>query len=168
MGVLTPIYGSSDTNLSTIFMVNYNDLKEKVFYWDGSWRYIYVLNTNIQDWENLYSHFVKNYSIKFTVDGEPVALLPKTAKKIFNLKENQTPCLCVQVGYIDVCIHFFVEDDFEADIDPRQIKNQEDVIKVLDFIRNIGALLNKSVIMTCENAQSEVLLTYNHLKKDFS
>ena len=149
-------------------MLNYDDLKEKVFYWDGSWRDIYVLNINIQGWESLYSCFVKNYSTKFTIGGDVVVLLPKTAKDAFDLRENKTLCLCVMVGDIDVCIHFFNEDDFEADIDPRQIKNQDDIIKLLDFIRHIGTLLNKNVILTDENVQSEVLLTYDHAKKDFS
>lgn len=31
--------------------MNWTDLKNKIYYWDGSWRDIYVLQTNRDDWK---------------------------------------------------------------------------------------------------------------------
>ncbi len=148
-------------------MFNYDDVKKKVFYWDGSWRDIYVLHTDIQDWEKLYSFFVADYRTIFSIDSEVVEVLPQTVKEIFDLNETSAPVLGVLVGDIHLCIHFFSEREFEADIDPRQVKNENDVTKLLNFIRKIGILLHKDVILTGENTKAELLLTYNHVSEDF-
>ena len=103
-------------------MNNFSNLKETVFYSDGTLRDIYVLNTNIQ--ETLYAYIVKNYPAKFTIDGEAVIPLPEIVHEVFTLRENKTPCLCFLVGDMDVCTHFFHETEFEVDIYPSQVKKQ--------------------------------------------
>ena len=46
--------------------------------------------------------------------------------------------------------HFFTRKEIEFDLDPHDFQNDQQVSRLLDFIRVIGRLLNKPVILTPE------------------
>lgn len=43
--------------------MNWKDLKDKIYYWDGSWRDIYVQESTRDDWENWINLVNANYKI---------------------------------------------------------------------------------------------------------
>ena len=52
--------------------------------------------------------------------------------------------------------HFFTTDEIELDLDPREVTSQGQLDAVLDFISNLGAALQRDVVLTEENSPEHV------------
>jgi hypothetical protein len=69
----------------------------------------------------------------------------------------------IKLGSILVKCHFFVIQEIENDIDPKEIETIEDHYNLVSYLINISKLLNKSVILTAENQRD---LVYISVDKD--
>lgn len=103
--------------------MNWTDLKNKIYYWDGSWRDIYVLQTNRGDWKKWSEYVNKNYRIDWfnSKSYKDENLID------FNVIEefwsgNRDLCSTAKIfiGKIQINAHFFDEAEMENDIDPRE------------------------------------------------
>jgi len=45
--------------------MNWKELKDEIYYWDGSYRDIYVLCTSLTDWEKWITYVNANYKINW-------------------------------------------------------------------------------------------------------
>jgi hypothetical protein len=135
--------------------------QKKLFAWDGTWRDLYILNTEVHDWQRLLDHLHKNTDqLTFTIDGTPLAL-PSTMDAIFAVYEYASPLLCITLDHVQVNCHFFCAEQIEFDIDPRDITDADTFALVLNFMADVGKTLSKEVRLTPENMQEYVLLRYN-------
>lgn len=133
---------------------------KKEFEWDGSWRDIYILKTGIGDWQQLIGFLRKDlYSITFKI-GENVAPLPADAAEIFHKRNQSGVLMSVQVDGITLNCHFFTEEEIEFDIDPREVNSEERLKELFGFMRRIGQLLQKEVILTPENGREAAIFRY--------
>jgi hypothetical protein len=55
--------------------------------------------------------------------------------------------------------HFF-PGDIELDLDPAEVRTQEDVDRVLGFLKEVGDVLNRTVVLTDENSIDWVYYRY--------
>jgi hypothetical protein len=141
----------------------YRDL----FEWDGSWRDIYILDTQVPDWQRLLDHLrVRNDQLSFTVDDMP-APLPPNVDTIFALREQANPFLGIWIERLQVNCHFFGPGQIEFDIDPREIRDSTDFTLLLNFMADVGATVEKEVRLTPENGPEHVLLRYNPATRQF-
>jgi hypothetical protein len=132
-----------------------------LFTWDGSWRDLYVLNTDVQDWQRLLDHFrQQTYQLSFKIDGTALPL-PPTMEAIFAVYDYASPFLCIRLDHIGVNCHFFCAEQIEFDIDPREINDAASFELLLNFMIDVGTTLSKEVRLTPENMQECVLLHYN-------
>ncbi|CAN5518693.1 hypothetical protein BH18ACI3_BH18ACI3_03320 [soil metagenome] len=123
------------------------------FEFDGSWRDIYVLNTTISHWQLLIDFLRSDiYEYSCTIDGEK-AELPSFAKEIFGADFEFKPLLHLTVGSAILNCHFFTDEEIEFDLDPREIQSERQAEQIFVFMRQIGELLDKEVILTPENLQ---------------
>ena len=134
--------------------MNWQDYKT-AFEWDGSWRDIYVLDTNINDWQRLLD-FLRESSYVTIYHGLTGPELPETMQEIFEIQKTSFSSMSIDIGQIRVNCHFFLESEIEFDIDPRDIDSEEKLTKIFDFMQRIGNLLNKEVILTEENSEDEI------------
>ena len=119
------------------------------FEFDGSWRD--VPNTTISHWQILVDFLHSNiYEHSCTVDGEK-SELPSLAKEIFDAKHEFKPLLHLTVGSAILNCHFFTDEEIEFDLDPREIQSERQAEQIFAFMRQIGELLDKEVILTPEN-----------------
>jgi hypothetical protein len=133
----------------------------KIFEWDGSWRDIYVLGTDVHDWQKLLDFLrAYEYPIKYYQAGEEV-LMPERAGQIFAQRGVVAPLLSVDVRGVTVISHFFWPGDIEFDIDPREVSEESRVEGIFDFMERVGRLLEKDVILTPENMQEIALVRYD-------
>ena len=141
--------------------MNWTELKEKIYYCDGSLRDIYVLHTNLEDnkkWTNLANEL---YTVKW-FNG-----LTQTSEQKINLevieeylKGQHDLCSSVSI-YIDkiqINNHFFTDNEIENDISPEDINSIEDHEKIIEYMTDISILLDKPVILTPENEQETILI----------
>lgn len=139
-------------------MKTWNEIKSELVS-DGSLRDIYILDTNIDDW-NSFIQGVKQ--TKFNHDffyGEIKEELPKSFQSIKSLQENNSTILTIflEAG-IQVKCHFFIDEEIEMDIDPREISNESAFNVLLSFLHWLAEYLKKTVYLTYENEPNQVIL----------
>ena len=130
------------------------------FEFDGSWRDLYVLNTTIYDWQRLIDFLRSSpYLLIYKVDFEETSL-PQLVEQVFTKRNEASPLLSINIGSVILNCHFFTEDEIEFDIDPREIVSAVQSEQVFAFMRHVGQLLNKEVILTPENEPRIVIFRF--------
>ncbi len=143
------------------------EMCKEAFEWDGSLRDIYVLGTDLGDWEKFLAFLKASpYTLEFTVNGSAESL-PDFAAQLFASRDENTYSLCIDPSGMNLRCHFFWSKDIELDVDPRDISGQDQLNRLLDFLRRIGQLLSKPVILTPENSEKYPLLRFDPRGKDF-
>lgn len=142
-------------------------LKEKIYYWDGSWRDIYVHNTTKEDWQ-VWADFVnKNYKTSFHIYDPEVRTNNVDLIKIFDywhgIQENCSTAT-VYIDNIQINAHFFTDQEIENDITPEEINSIDDHNKLVNYMVGLSTALNKIVTLTPENAPDIVLISVDKQK----
>jgi hypothetical protein len=128
---------------------------------DGSLRDIYVQGTGLNDWQNVVDALRESWpSPAYTLDGEPAAL-PRRVEAIFDAPREQAALLSLAVGDARVTCHFFVEDEIEFSVDPREIAGPAQVEALTEFMALLGRATGKTVMLTLENAPEAVIFRYS-------
>lgn len=132
-----------------------------VLYIDGSLRDIYVLGTTLEDWQKLLDFLHTGlYAVSFLVAGEQRPL-PTRIEEIFLLIHSSGGMMRIDGDQLALHCYFYTDEEIEFDLDPRTINSEELLSRLLDFIRAIGNLLNKPVILTPENVSRVVLFRFD-------
>jgi hypothetical protein len=137
------------------------------FFVDGSLRDIIVSNTTIDDWESMYREFtVREFDMIFECGDSNT--LPQNLSKFLEIRgpHDQCPRLRVIAGANKFSCFFYCQDEIEFDLNPRDVTSEDEFLKVIDFMRTIGACLAKDVILTEESAHDYVLIRYRHEEDD--
>jgi len=144
--------------------MNWKDLKDKIYYRDGSWRDIYVLQTNHNDWEKWVDYVNSNYRVEWfngKADRDQEKVDFNIVKEYWGGNADFCSTAKVFINNIQVNTHFFAEVEIENDIDPREFNSIEDHERLTKYMSDISALLGKEVILTPENEHETVLFKIN-------
>jgi hypothetical protein len=134
---------------------------QRVFYIDGSLRDIYVVGTSEQDWQALLTYLrVSPYPLEYLLDDE-VRPLPDHAVDILSIRDEHSPLLRVDQQRLGLNCHFFIPEEIELDLDPKDFQTAQQVSYLLDFMRTIGRVVNKPIILTGENDVQGPLFRYD-------
>jgi hypothetical protein len=141
-------------------------IKEEVYYWDGSWRDIYVLETVQEDWSNWIDLVNQNYSVQFYngQSGQTEVAIDK--KAVFEYQDKKSVLAhsaAIKLASIAVNCRFFFQDVIENDLDPRDIKTVEEHQELMDYLKAMSKKLGKPVVLTAENQPD---LVYIIVEKD--
>lgn len=127
---------------------------------DGALRDIYVRDASIADWDCFLADLVvRKTVVTFTCDGEAAAL-PTTAHEAFRIAKDHSVNLTILAGRIRLCCHFFSTEELEFDLAPDDISNAPDFADLAAFMRRVGLLLEKAVILTPESLLESPIATY--------
>jgi hypothetical protein len=144
--------------------MNWQELKETVYYWDGSWRDIYIFGTTREDWEKWVEYVNDNYKIDW-YNGKTNKDESKIDFSVISDYWDGNPDLGstanLYVGNLQINAHFFDSGEIENDIDPREFNNVEDHEKLIKYLTDLSKILSKQVILTPENEHETILLTVN-------
>lgn len=145
--------------------MNWDSIKRKIYFKDGSLRDIYVLDTNIVDWERWVNFINQNYSIEFYdrrfKDPSPLIDFNKV-KEYWNKENEEGVYAVINVSGIKLMCYFNWKNDIENDFSPNSIKNIQDHNNLINFLIGISNILNKSVRITNEMKEEEVLVHIFH------
>lgn len=135
-----------------LFLMNKNWRNIKwIFEPDGFLRDIYVQDISLQDWKLLIRYLNKSHKLIFDdldkIDSDYVLkfLIDKN-------EEMDAKSVAINLDGIIANCHFFIEDQIEFDIDPKDINSLKDYLKVEAFMQNISELLSNQVTLTGENS----------------
>jgi hypothetical protein len=125
---------------------------QRAFYVDGSLRDIYIHGTTVQDWQKLLT-FLRSSSYPLElISGGHQRPIPEQIEDIFLLAHADGVTLRVDAAHLALNCHFYTSQEIEFDLDPRDMNSEQQIARLLDFLRTIGRLLHKAVVLTPENA----------------
>jgi hypothetical protein len=142
--------------------MDWQTLKESIYDWDGAWRDIYVDNTTIEDWRKWVDYVNANYRISWRIFEEESnrdKIDFDMVLKCWAGEREYWSTATVYVGNYSVNAHFFLVEQIENDIDPREITSIEDHNLLVNYLKDISGILNKKVKLTIENCPEIVLIT---------
>lgn len=140
-----------------------NTLKraKEAFYIDGSLRDVYVLRTNEQDWQTFLTFLrTSSYPVELIIAGKQQPI-PDRIEEIFALVHKHGGMLRIDEEHLALHCYFYTYEEIECDLDPRNINNEQQLSRLLDFIHRIGLLLNKPIVLTPENASWAPLFRFD-------
>ncbi|KAA0541803.1 hypothetical protein FZW96_21575 [Bacillus sp. BGMRC 2118] len=142
---------------------NKSNILENVFFQDGTLRDIYVFHTDLEDWKKIINWIGNStYSMEFYVDGQVTSEYENLdIAYLFKETEKKSILMSINVTGIKINCHFFSQDEIEFDIDPKQIKNENDVSTVFKFMNNLSKVLGKQTILSGENSPELPLVQVN-------
>ena len=135
---------------------NWDDIKW-IFEIDGALRDIYVQEVSISDWEKLIDLLNEKYSVKYVITGEERNLNQIDTEHVLKFLTDETgemdsPFVSIDIGGIQINCHFFLTDQIEFDLNPKQINSIEDFDKVKKFMETVSQSLSNQVTLTGENS----------------
>src|SRR4051812_9958117 len=112
------------------------------FAFDGGWRDIYVLGTDMTAWQRMLDKLrATDYELTYLRDEQPT-VLPYDAIEAFPLP-GEDRLLQVRFGGVLANCHFFTSEQIEFDIDPREVTGQEQLDAVIGFMRCLAEAVGK-------------------------
>ena len=127
-----------------------------IFEYNGSLRDIYVQDISLDDWRKLIDFLNDTYKLKYGITGEE-----KDSKQIDkdyiiryltdNSGEMESKSVTIDLDGVNINCHFFLPDQIEFDIDPREIKSIEDYKKIEGFMISVSDALSNQVTLTGDN-----------------
>lgn len=134
---------------------NWDDIKW-IFEPDGSLRDIYVQDVSISDWEKLIDLLNENYPLRYEIAGEE-----RSTSKIdkdytvqyLTDKSGEMECIsaAIDLSGINANCYFFLSEQIEFDVDPKEIASVKDFEKVEKFMEAVSLALDQEVTLTDED-----------------
>jgi hypothetical protein len=105
-------------------------------------------------------------SVEFSADGvfQPP---PAAVEQVFAIRSSAVPMLRFQVGRALVVFHFFSEEEIECDVAAHEISSQTDLDALLGFVRQLGDVTHKRVVITPENGREHPIISYEPESREF-
>ena len=141
--------------------MNWKKIQDEIYFEDGSWRDIYVLETNRNHWQKWIKLINENYLVEF-FNGQTQKLENKINEEIvFNFWDGKTELFngaTIKLNSVDIKCHFFTESEIENDLDPAQIDSIENHKDLLEYLIAVSSSVQKEVILTSENCPENKLI----------
>lgn len=123
---------------------------------DGSLRDVYFVGTTLAHWKSFLT-FIRHNTNKYSFDGE--ALVLPSVEEIFSNREG-SHLLSVAVSGVAINCHFFVAEEIELDIDPREVHGRKGHEAVLEFVASLSREIEKPALITPENGVDIPFLSF--------
>lgn len=140
---------------------SWHELKEKIYFEDGSWRDIYAFDINSEDWKKWCDFVNENYDVEFfsaETNQKSDSIDFSIVEKFWSRESKFLNSATVKIGEINIKCHFFGQDEFENDISPKEINSLENHLKLVKYLKEVSRIFNKRVFLTEENVSRIVLL----------
>ena len=142
--------------------MNWTQLKDKIYFEDGSLRDIYVLGTNNHDWKKWVELINEKYTVEF-FDGKADLIKDKIDFKqiedYWSVKNREIIYAKIKLASVNIICHFFSESEIENHFDPQEVDSLDCHNEILAYLQDIAATLVNDVHMTDENYADSKLIT---------
>ncbi|HEX4206336.1 MAG TPA: hypothetical protein VHZ51_19485 [Ktedonobacteraceae bacterium] len=139
-------------------------MNEGAFRNEAALRDIFVLETDGQDWQTFLPFLhASPYPVECLIDGEPRPL-PERVEDLFAYSLEH-PIIRIDEVHLAVHCYCFAEQGMEFDIAAKDFQDEttfrEQIARLLDFIRTIGRVLNKVIILAPEGSPGFPLFRFD-------
>jgi hypothetical protein len=139
-------------------MISWETCK-KDFRADGILRDIYITPATVDDWRAAYRLICAYPGAEYSVAGV-VQPPPTLVEQVFAVRPSG-PMLRSRAGRAFVVFHFFSDQEIECDIDPSEIASERDLDALISFMRQLGDVTRKRVLITPESCPEVPFVTYD-------
>lgn len=122
---------------------------------DGSLRDVYCSPCTSEHWE-AFLRFADMYESVYSFEGE-VGRIP-SIDSIFTNREG-SHLLALRVGSAQVNCHFFVPEELELDIDPKEVRDDAQHDRMMEFLFELATAIGLPVRLTPENRPDQPFFT---------
>ena len=145
--------------------MKWETLKEKIYYWDGAWLDIYVLNASREDWKKWTEYVNDKFQLSF-YHGENRSEEGKISfQAISDLWEGKTEFTndaTIKLDTMSIKCNFFDDTEIENFFDPGDLESIEDHNTLMTYMTDISKLIGKPVIMTPENRRETIFVSVDN------
>lgn len=124
---------------------------------DGSLRDIYVQNTEAMHWDR-FDQLLSQYKFSYTFDGV-ASPFPGSHDALRNREGAHLLSISLD-GLVEIFCHFFVAEQLELDVSPKEITGPMEYEQVLSFVENLAEALELAADITPENSEKTPFMTY--------
>lgn len=145
---------------------NWNDIKW-IFEPNGSLRDLYVQETSIEDWEKIIDLLNEKYQVKYwkSESDEYVFQIDKEYSIAYFLDETgemEFRHIKIQLGSVQMNFYFFLVEQIEFDIDPKEINSIDDFEQIENFMIDVSRILGKQITLTEESSPKLPLMKVDY------
>lgn len=127
---------------------------------DGSLRDIYILDATLADWASAWDILQNGtHPLVFEIDGEAV-MPPTDINDVFELRERHSVCAKYTLGKQQLNCHFFMKDEIEFDLDPKDVDGPDEAYRLAQFMATLGRTVSKDARLTPENEPQAIIARY--------
>ncbi len=147
----------------------WSELKENVYFEDGSLRDIYIKDVSEQDWAKFVDYLGENNHIEWFNHLKCVSESKPNFQTIleqFQFGVEAVPPIKIFISTLQINAHIFSEDEIECTIDPKEFQSIEDHDILVSFLKKISSEINKTIIVAPENMPEFVLFEINSKKSE--
>lgn len=127
------------------------------FTFDGSWRDIYILGTDMSAWQRMLDALkAAQYDLSYYRESRLVEL-PARAEDAFPMEGECDRMLSVRFSGLLANCHFFMPDEIEFDLDPREMSGQPQLDGLFGFMRCLAESVGSDAILCPENCSQIVI-----------
>lgn len=130
---------------------------------DGSLRDIYVQNTEAVHWDR-FDRLLSQYECTYTFDGMPLPF-PGSRSALANCEGSHL--LSIPLDGPVINCHFFIVQQLELDISPKEVAGPLEHAWILAFVENLAEALELPADITPENGEENPFLTYSPVTKSW-
>jgi hypothetical protein len=139
--------------------MEWEKLKDKIYYWDGAWLDVYVKDTTREDWKIWIDYVNSTYEVSFyngKADRKEDKISFDGICDYWDGTSDLMSDAVIKVGAINIKCHFFEDTEIENDFDPGEVDSIEEHNNLVRYITNISSLLKKPVFITPENIHDTI------------
>jgi len=123
--------------------IDWNKIKW-IFKPDGTLRDIYIQEVSLSDWNNLIDLINEKYTVKYK-GKKKIAKQEVIEYLMDETGEVEFKTVSIELEKIKLNCHFFLEDEIEFDIHPKQINSLEDFEFLEKFMNDVSKSLDNQV-----------------------
>lgn len=110
-----------------------------------------------------FDQLLSQYKCSYTFGG--VAASFPGSHSVLGNREGSHVLSIFLSGPVQICCHFFIAEQLELDISPKEITGSAEHAEVLSFVENLAEALELSADITPENSEQRPFLTYEPQSK---
>ena len=121
-----------------------------VFEPDGSLINIYVQDISLREWEKLIDHLNTYFNLTYS-DQDKIVKKYVLEYLQDTSGELESKSLTIHLGQIKLNCYFFLSEQIEFDIDPKEVNSLSDFELIEKFMTSISDTLQEQITLTAEN-----------------
>ena len=108
------------------------------------------------DWVRSRTDWTASYA-----EGGDAVEMPDDVAVIMARSPTVSSLWRIDIGRGVIVNTYFAPDEMEFDVDPREVRGQEEFALVCDFVRSIGALAGRRVEVSAEGSSGPLVMSFD-------